>query len=176
MLPCGRALLGTGPRTDPAATTELARFLGMEVIALPLRDPHLYHLDTAMAVLRDGTALLCREAFDSAGLAEIARLVDRGILRRALRIPYEEALAFAANIVEVGSTIVTGTTRDRAPETARALESIGRTVAEVPLDQFHLAGGSAACLVARVNPQPTRVRTSFAPDVLRRRAASSLWS
>jgi N-dimethylarginine dimethylaminohydrolase len=166
-LPCGRALLGTGPRTDPSARHELARFLGMEVISLPLRDPHLYHLDTALTVLRDGTAMICREAFDSAALATIDRLIDRGVLRRALRIPYEEALAFAANVVEVGDTIVTGTTRTRAPETARGFESIGKRVIASSLDQFHLAGGSAACLVSRVHRRPERVRTTFAPMGMR---------
>lgn len=171
-LPCGRALLGTGPRTDPSARRQLARFLGAEVFALPLRDPHLYHLDTALAVLRDGTALVCREAFDTDALTTVGRLVDRGILRRALPIPYDEALGFAANFVEVGDVVVTGTTRTRAPRTVQTMESLGKRVIASSLDQFHLAGGSAACLVSRVHRQPVRVRSSFVPAGMRGQAIS----
>lgn len=142
-------LLGCGPRSSPRAVKCLERFLGHEVVALPLRNPHLYHLDTAMTVLCDGTALLCREAFENAALAEIDRLLARGVLRAAYEIPYLEALSFAANVVEVSNAIITGT---RAQQTSAILRGIGCRVVEVPLDQFHLAGGSAACLLARVMP------------------------
>lgn len=152
-------LLGCGPRSCARAAQCLERFLGCEVIALRLRDPHLYHLDTAMAVLDDGTALICREAFDSASLCALERCLARRILRAAHAVPYREALRFATNIVEVGGAVVTGA---RAPVTRAILEMCGRTVVEVPLDQFHLAGGSAACLVARVMTMPTTAMRSAA--------------
>ena len=146
------------------------------MIALALHDPHLYHLDTALAVLRDGTALLCKEALTGEGLATIDRMLARGALRRVFAIPREEAMAFATNIVEVGDAVVTGTIRERAPTTAKILESIGRKVVEVPLDQFHLAGGSAACLVARVNALKPRMRSSIPAGSLRAGASPSTFS
>jgi N-dimethylarginine dimethylaminohydrolase len=155
----GVTLLGCGPRSSPRAAACLERFLGGEVVSLPLRDPRLYHLDTAMAVLDDRTALICREAFTSEARVRIEQLVARGVLRAAYAVPYREALGFATNIVEVNGTIVTGA---RAPTTRAILEGLGRTVVEVVLDQFHLAGGSAACLVARAMQMPTTAIRSAA--------------
>lgn len=62
-------------------------------------------------------------------------------------VPRDEALKFALNFVEVGDTIVTGST---GPVTRALLEERGYRVQPVPLGEFQLAGGSAACLVARV--------------------------
>lgn len=160
-LPIGGALVGCGPRTCAEACRGLARFLDTEVFALPLRDPALYHLDTAVAVLHDGTALVCREAFEVSALETFGSLIDRGLLRRIITVPYAEALSFATNVVEVGGAIVTGTSTAEAPVTNSALRALGRWVIELPLDQFRLAGGSAACLVATVLDERKLRRTSW---------------
>jgi N-dimethylarginine dimethylaminohydrolase len=158
MLPGGRgALLGHGFRSSARARPALACFLDAPVIAVELVDPRLYHLDMAVAVLGDGTALVCEEALAPGSREAIARAPG---VARIVRVPLREALRFGVNVVEVGRSLVMG---GDAPRTARALRSLGWATHALPLDQFHLGGGSAACLVARVHvtrPRHPRVARS----------------
>lgn len=147
VLPGGRgALLGVGARSEPGAARALEAFLDAPVTPLALRDPLLYHLDLALAVLSDGTALACEEALAPGALEALARVDGVG---RVVPVARADALRFALNLVEVGGTVVMG---GEAPRVAAVLRALGRRVVHVPLDEFHLAGGSAACLVARVHP------------------------
>lgn len=141
------ALLGYGYRSSKAAAGELEQFLDRPVTCLELRDPRLYHLDMAMSVLDDGTALVCREAFTDAALKRLAAHPDIGSI---ITVPVSEALAFAVNLVQVGKNIVSGAD---APATFRSLEARGYRVHRVTLDEFHHAGGSAACLVSKIHRQ-----------------------
>lgn len=134
------ALMGHGFRTAAESAGPLARALGCEVVPLELVDPALYHLDTALAVLADDTLLACAEAFSPRARETLASL---GFAKVAW-VPRAEAMQFALNVVEVGATVVTGSRV--VPAALR-----GRRVIRSPLDQFLLAGGSAACLVARAN-------------------------
>ena len=145
------ALMGHGFRSDPESARELARFLRTPVLLLELCDPSLFHLDTALTVLKDGTALVCETAFTKEALRALRSFPFAGIVP----VSHEEALRFATNVVEVGDTIVTGSW---APRLAEHLLKNGRNVIYTQLDQFHRAGGSAACLVAthRKAPQPAR--------------------
>ena len=156
MLPGTRgALLGHGLRSSPRAAVMLEIFLDAPVTPLELTNPHLYHLDTALHVLSDGTALVCEEAFTSRSLRALER--TEGI-ERVLPVPYEEALGFGLNLVEVGPTVIVGA---RAPRVMAWLDALGRRPLELRMEQFHLAGGSAACLVSRLHPHhSTRVATS----------------
>lgn len=148
MLPgAAGAFLGHGFRSSPRAADELERFLDREVTSLELRDPRLYHLDMALSVLDDGTALVCDEALTPAGRRAVER--HSGV-SSILRVPLEEALRFGVNLVQVGRTVIWGAD---APLTTRALQARGYRVVRVALDQFHHAGGSAACLVSRIHPQ-----------------------
>jgi hypothetical protein len=63
----------------------------------------------------------------------------------------EHALAFGLNMLAIGDTIVCGA---RVPRIQSILTARGYHYRIVPLDQFHLAGGSAACLVAVVHRDP----------------------
>ena len=154
MLPrASGALLGHGQRSSARAAAMLEVFLDAPVTALELRDPHLYHLDTALHVLSDGIALVCEEAFTPEALHTLER--TEGI-HQVLPVPYEEALVFGLNLVEVGPTVLVGA---RAPRMMSLLRALGRWPVEVRLDQFHLAGGSAACLVSQVH-HSGRVATS----------------
>jgi N-dimethylarginine dimethylaminohydrolase len=146
MLPHGHgALLGHGFRSSRRVARTLESFLGAEVLPLELVDPHLYHLDTALAVLADGTALVCEEAFRPTSLAVLR---DHPAIHRWLRVPRGEALRFGCNLVEVGNAVVI----NRAARwTHAALELLGHQPVGIELDQFHRAGGSAACLVAQVH-------------------------
>lgn len=133
------ALLGYGLRSERGSTGPLARFLGVDVVPLELVDDRLYHLDTALSVLSDGTALYCPEAFSPR-----ARRVLEALPFERIAVAPDEALRFATNVVELGDVIVTGTV---APKLAAELERRGRRVVYTPLDEFQRAGGSAACLV-----------------------------
>jgi N-dimethylarginine dimethylaminohydrolase len=137
------ALLGHGFRSATSAVPTLERLLGSRVIALELVDPLLYHLDTALTVLRDGTVLYCEEAFTPTS----ARLI-RDSFNVAISVPRDAAATFALNIVEIGDTIVTGTECTSVNSVFRAL---GRDVIVVPVDEFQRAGGSVACLLGPVH-------------------------
>ena len=141
----GDVFLGHGFRSSRDAAAALHRFTGHSVTTLELCDPRLYHLDMVLSVLDDGTALVCLEALTSESRWKI---VNHPRLSRIVAVPLSEALRFGVNLVQVGSTIVWGAD---APSTTRALEDLGYRMRRVSLEQFHRAGGSAACLVSRVH-------------------------
>jgi N-dimethylarginine dimethylaminohydrolase len=114
------------------------------VTPLELRDPTLYHLDMAMAVLA-GVTFVCEEALTPASMRDLVAAVGAD---HVVRVPRGEALAFALNYVRVGKHIVLSR---GAPSFEHRLQTFGYTTHAVPLSEFHLAGGSAACLVARVH-------------------------
>ena len=143
----GGAFVGHGFRSSRGAAHDLEAFLDRAVTGLELCDPRLYHLDMVLSVLDDGTALVCEDALTEAAFR---RLVAHPAITTILRVPLREALAFGVNLVQVGKTIVWGAD---APATTRALTARGYRVRKVALDQFHLGGGSAACLVSRVHRQ-----------------------
>ncbi len=157
MLPgASGALLGHGFRSSRAAAGELGDFLGADVTPLELVDPHLYHLDVALSVLSDGTALVCEEAFTAESLR---RLHAHPAIARVVSIPRDEALRFGLNLVEVDGVAVLGS---RAPIVEQTLASRGLQIVHTPLQEFQLAGGSAACLVARLHSQDAATRSDRA--------------
>lgn len=148
MLPGARGcFLGHGFRSERAAAREIADFLSGDVVCLELRDPRLYHLDMALAVLEDGTALVCAEA-----LTERSRRVLEAhpAIREVVRVPLDEALRFGLNMVQIGRSVILAGDSLTA---ARELGARGYRLRHVTLEQFHHAGGSAACLVSRVHRQ-----------------------
>lgn len=158
-VPHGPVLLGHGFRSSPAARPLLETFLERPVLPLELVDPWLYHLDTALAALSDGTLLCCAGALTPTSLRA---LLDHPQIPRVLFIPREEALTFALNFVQIGETIITGALA--APRTEAALVGRGLRVVKVELSEFQLAGGSAACLVAGVQPE-RRVGYGTTPEL-----------
>lgn len=139
------AFLGHGFRSSRAGAGALERFLGAPVVPLRLRDPELYHLDMALAVLGDGTILLCEEALTA---DSVRAVVSAAGASDVVSVPHEEARRFALNVVELGTDIVLGV---HAPRLQAELGSRSLTTHVASLDEFHHAGGSAACLVARVH-------------------------
>lgn len=142
VLPSGRVLMGHGPRSSIDAASALSRFMGAEVVTLELVDPYFFHLDVALSVLSDGTLLLYPDAFTPEALAKLEQLT------RVVKVPREEAIRFGLNMVEVGDAVILGS---RAPTVAAALEERGWRPVVVSLEQFHLSGGSAACLTAKIH-------------------------
>jgi phenylacetate-CoA ligase len=99
-------------------------------------------------VLPDGTALVCDAAITEESIQQLSRAEG---VRQVITVPRDDAMAFGLNLVVVGHTILVG---GNAPRVAAIIRSRGFTPRTVALDQFHLAGGSAACLVARIHPDP----------------------
>lgn len=149
LLPEGRgALLGWGPRSSIESVETVEGFLDVEVTPLELCDARLYHLDTALAVLRDGTVLACREAFTPASWRVLS--LTRGV-RRLIEVPVAEALAFGLNFIEHDGAVLLSRGADA---TAERLKELGLEPVTLPLDELHKAGGSASCLVAQVHEAP----------------------
>jgi N-dimethylarginine dimethylaminohydrolase len=146
-------ILGYGFRSTREAAPEIERYLRLPVLPLELVDPALYHLDTALAVLRDGTVLVCADAFTPASRRAL-RATGLGDVHRVGR---DEALQFALNVVEIGDAVVTGTHSRLVND---ILAACGKRVVYTPLDEFHRAGGSAACLLAPVYDDAQTVATA----------------
>ena len=147
------AFLGYGFRSARQSERILEQFLGLPVITLELTDPSLYHLDTALAVLADGSALVCDEAFSVASRQTLRaqRLGD------VIAVSREAALKFALNFVELDRVIVTGTL---GTEVDDILAANGKSVVYVELGEFHRAGGSAACLLAPLRDDHVALTTA----------------
>jgi N-dimethylarginine dimethylaminohydrolase len=137
--------LGYGFRSERRSAELLGAHFERTVVALRLVDPRLYHLDMALTVLPDGTALVCREAL----AAESLRALERSPgVREVVGVSVEDALSMCLNVVPVGDTLVGGNVSRRV---SAIIAARGFRQDLVPLDQFHRAGGGAACLVSAVH-------------------------
>jgi N-dimethylarginine dimethylaminohydrolase len=153
VVPPGDSILfGYGPRSDRRAASWLERQTQASVLPLELRDPYFFHLDTALGVLPDATALVYEEAFTSEALRALRAW--RGV-GEILSVGREDALRFALNLVVVGDVLVCGT---EAAAVRRIVHERGFGSIAVELDEFHLSGGSAACLATRVHRDPRALR------------------
>ena len=132
--------IGYGFRTDLKALERAAKLLHCPVVALKLIDPSFYHLDTALSVLDQQTAIYAPEAFDKDSQQLLQRLFPR-----LIRAPLNEAkLGFVTNghcpdgkhfIVHEGSTT-----------TNQAVKAAGFQVIERNTSEFMKAGGSVFCM------------------------------
>jgi N-dimethylarginine dimethylaminohydrolase len=150
------AFLGFGERSSRAAAEPLARFLESPVVALELVDPRFFHLDLALTVLNDGTALACPQAFASPRAALDAIAKSDGVTN-VVPVPLDEALSFALNLVDVGEWVIAPS---ESATVRRAVERDGRKLSICALDEFVAAGGGAACLVAPVHGTSMRSPTT----------------
>ena len=149
MLPTGDGMfLGHGLRSERAAATWLERHASLPVYPLELTTSELYHLDMALSVLPDGTALVCPWALTPSALRTLSTTPS---IRQVIPVDRALALEFGLNLVTINDTVVIGTSESRV---TAIVASLGYRTIEVPLGEFHLAGGSAACLVATVHPDP----------------------
>ncbi len=149
MLPNGDGMfLGHGLRSERAAAAWLERHTDVPVYPLELTTPELYHLDMALSILPDGTALVCPWAFTPAALRTLSTTPS---IHQVIPVRRALALEFGLNLVSVNDTVVIGTSESQV---TAIVASLGYRTIEVPLTEFHLAGGSAACLVATLHPAP----------------------
>jgi N-dimethylarginine dimethylaminohydrolase len=125
-------------RSDAAAVTALGALVGCPIRSVQLVDPRLYHVDLTFCPLDDRHAICAPMGWDLYG-----RKVVEALVPEPLWLEDDEALAFCANSVVVGTTIVMPST---PPRVGRQLEAWGFTVVEQPVDEFLKAGGGCRCL------------------------------
>lgn len=135
------ALLGVGGRSEARALPHLrAAVPGLELLPLPLVGRPFYHLDTALCLLDDETALLHPPAFHADARATLERCFPRLLPCDA----DEAASGFACNshALPGGRVLVPA----QSPRTAALLEREGFTPRAVDVDEFHRSGGSVFCM------------------------------
>jgi len=138
-LPCGRGFLsGYRFRSDAASHVALSRLLGAEVRPIELVDPRLYHFDLTYCPLDAGRAMVVPDAWDRYG-----RKVVESALDDMLVLEPDEASAFCANSVVVGTTVVMPSC---PPRVGRQLEEWGFDVVVAEVGEFLKAGGGCRCL------------------------------
>jgi N-dimethylarginine dimethylaminohydrolase len=142
-LQCGDVwFAGYHIRSDISGHQKVAEIIGQEILSLELTNDWFYHLDTCFCPLREGQALFNPMAFDSYALKVLENNISQ-----LIAVSEEEAAKFACNAIVTGDAIVLS---DGCPKVRAELESLGFIVFETPLSEFHKAGGSAKCLVLRI--------------------------
>ena len=139
-------VVGYGPRTEELALKHLATELDVRVRGLRITHPGMYHLDLAFCPLDDVHAMVCPAAFDEKSAAAALALVPEPLV-----LTEDEALAFCANSVVVGRTVLMPAC---PPRVRAALEAWGFDVVVVEVGELHKGGGSVRCLT---NPLDVRL-------------------
>jgi N-dimethylarginine dimethylaminohydrolase len=138
-LPFGSVLLsGYRFRSDAASHAYLSRLTGAAVRSVELADERLYHLDLTFCPLDERRAIVAPEGWDRYG-----RTVVEALVPEPLVLDREQTLAFCANSVVVGTTIVLPSC---PPEVGRQLEKWGFDVVVCDVGEFLKAGGACRCL------------------------------
>jgi N-dimethylarginine dimethylaminohydrolase len=139
-------LAGYGFRSDKACAAELAMVFGRRVVPLRLVDSRFYHLDTALCVLDETTAMYYPAAFDDAGRAALASLFGELIEAKD-----EDAEVLGLNAVSDGRHVVLA-----AQARGLAGQLAARGFIPVPVDVSELlkAGGGAKCCTLELRGRP----------------------
>jgi arginine dihydrolase len=140
-------LAGYGFRTARAAHDEVAVLTGRGVISLELIDPHLYHLDVALAVLddeRDHVAYY-PSAFSAASRRVLAETFPDAIL--ATR---HDAYAFGLNCVSDGHNVFLPS---GAADLRTALAAAGYRPISIDLSELAKGGGGVKCCTQEIRTE-----------------------
>jgi N-dimethylarginine dimethylaminohydrolase len=146
----GVLLSGYRFRSDARAHLEISILTGTPVRAVELVDERLYHIDLTFCPLDDRRAIIAPMGWDRYG-----RKVVEALVPEPLVLDDDEALAFTANSVVVGSAIVMPAC---PPRVGRRLEAWGFDVVETPVDEFLKAGGGCRCLTLALDVTLGRTR------------------
>ncbi|MCC5927493.1 MAG: hypothetical protein JJU41_13150 [Bacteroidetes bacterium] len=138
----GKRLLwgGYGFRSSLDAYKKVCHTFDVPVIALELKHPAFYHLDTCFCMLNSKTALIYPDAFTDEGLALIRALIPTVI--EAGRDEAEELFACNATCPDGQHVII----QQGCTDVNNKLREEGFTVLEVPTDEFRKSGGSVFCM------------------------------
>lgn len=134
----GVLLSGYRTRSDAASHAPLSRLTGVPVRSVELVDPRLYHLDLTFCPLDDRRAIVAPVGWDRYGATVVEALVPE-----PLALEEDEAMAFCANSVVVGSVVHMPSC---PPRVGRQLEAWGFDVAVHDMGEFLKAGGACRCL------------------------------
>ena len=145
----GVLLSGYRFRSDIAAHAAISDLLGIPMRSVELTDERLYHFDLTFCPLDDRHAIVAPLGWDRYGSKVVEALVPEPFV-----LDEDETLAFSANSVVVGSTIVMPSCSVRL---GRALESWGFDVEVCQVDEFLKA--EAAVAVSRWRSTSTSDRT-----------------
>ena len=138
-LPFGGVLVsGYRFRSDAASHAYLSRLTGAAVRSVELADERLYHLDITFCPLDDRRAMVAPVGWDVYGQRVMEALVPEPLV-----LTDDEAFAFCANSVVVGTTVVMPVC---PPRVGRQLETWGFDVVVCEVDEFLKAGGGCRCL------------------------------
>jgi len=137
-------ILGFRFRSDAQAHTELSRLLQRQVLAVELADKRFYHLDTCFCPLDDKSALWFPKAFDRYG----QRVIEHNV-PNLVTVFEGDAKRFACNAIVLNKAIVMQ--KGCSERLKRILQEKGFRLFPVDLSEFHKAGGSAKCLVLKLN-------------------------
>ncbi len=159
--PAGMVLVsGYRFRSDFASHAPLSQLVGAPVLSVELVDERLYHLDLTFCPLDDRHAIVAPLGLDTYGLAVLKELVPEPLL-----LEDEEAEAFVANSVVIGSNIVMPSCPVRV---GRILESWGYEISVAPVGEFLKAGGGCRCLTLALDVElgePGAIHHSESGDV-----------
>ncbi|MBV9933082.1 MAG: amidinotransferase [Actinobacteria bacterium] len=134
----GTLVSGYRFRSDAASHAYLSRLTGAPVRSVELVDERLYHLDLTFCPLDDQRAIVAPSGWDS-----YARRVLEALVPEAIVLGDDDALAFTANSVVVGTNVVMPSC---PPEVGRQLEAWGFDIAVCDVSEFLKAGGGCRCL------------------------------
>ena len=160
----GELVVGYGPRTEELALKHLATDLGVSVRGIRITNPGMYHMDIGFCPLDESRAMVCPAAYDEASAAALLALVPEPLV-----LTEEEGLAFCANSIVIGRTVVMPALRDGSslassgttcPDRVRAqLEQWGFEVVVVEVGEFLKGGGAVRCMT---NPLDVRLGRDLA--------------
>lgn len=146
-------------RSDAVSHGPLSHIIGAPVRSVELVDERLYHLDLTFCPLDDRRAIIAPMGLDGYGLAVLKELVPE-----PLPLEDDEAAAFVANSVVVGSNIVMPSCPARV---GRILEGWGFAIEVAPVGEFLKAGGGCRCLTLALDVvlgDPAGSASACAPD------------
>ncbi|MEU6271493.1 dimethylargininase [Streptomyces populi] len=141
-------LAGRGFRASPLSHGEAQEYFGRPVIGLDLVDPRYYHLDTALAVLDEGTDDIM---YHPPAFSPGSREVLRRLFPDALTATAEDAAAMGLNAVSDGLHVL-------LPQEATGLFGPLRERGFVPvgvdLGELLKGGGSVKCCTQELRGLP----------------------
>lgn len=138
----GKRLLwgGYGFRSSLDAYQHVSEVFDVPVIALELKHPAFYHLDTCFCMLNSKTALIYPDAFTDEGLALIRAIIPNII--EANQHEAEELFACNATCPDGKHVVI----QEGCLDVNRKLREAGFTVVQVPTNEYRKSGGSVFCM------------------------------